>query len=145
MVMDITVNQSLVATLATLVGSFASVEWKDLKQEMYTFKLGKESYLMTLTWTAVAWQVYAVGAVGLILEVSSLFSNVMSVFGLAIIPVLAVFFFNEKMDGLMVMAMVLAIWGFISYVYQNYLESHNSKMKNEKTYNETRDSPERDQ
>lgn len=91
---------------------------------------------MTLTWTAVAWQVFAVGAVGLILEVSSLFSNVMSVFGLAIIPVLAVFFFNEKMDGLMVMAMVLAIWGFISYVYQNYLESHNSKTKNEKTYNE---------
>ncbi|GMN43338.1 hypothetical protein TIFTF001_012541 [Ficus carica] len=85
---------------------------------VYVFlRLGKESDLLTLTWTDVAWQVYAIGVVRLILEVSLLFSNVISVFGLANIPVLVLFFFNEKMDGLMAMAMLLAIWGFTSYVY----------------------------
>lgn len=103
-------------------------------------RLGKESYLLTLTWTAVAWQVYAIGAVGLILEVSSPFSNVTSVLGLAIIPVLALFF-NVKMDGLMAMAMLLALWGFTSYVYQNYLDSRNSKTENQKTDKETGASP----
>lgn len=45
------------------------------------------------------------------------------------------------MDGLEVVAMVLAIWGFISYVYQNYLDSQNSKQK---TDGETKASPERE-
>ncbi|PON39965.1 Purine permease [Parasponia andersonii] len=144
MVMDIIVYQSLVATLATLVGLFASREWMKLKKEMHMFSLGKDSYVMTLVWTIVAWQVYAIGAIGLVLEVSSLFSNVMSVFGLPLIPILAVFFFREKMDGLEVAAMLLAIWGFVSYVYQNYLDSHNSTTENQKTDGDSRASPERE-
>ena len=58
---------------------------------------------------------------------SSLFSNVISVLGLPVIPVLAVIFFHEKLDGVKVISMVLAIWGFISYFYQNYLDDSESK------------------
>ncbi|PON37344.1 Purine permease [Parasponia andersonii] len=89
--MDIAVYKSIVASLVTLVGLFTSGEWKDLRKEMLTFGQGKkESYILTLAWTAIAWQVFKIGALGLILEVSSLFSNVMSVLALAI------FFFHEK-------------------------------------------------
>lgn len=130
-VFDIAVYQSLVASLITFVGLFTSGEWKDLKQEMLSFGLGKDSYIMTLTWTAIAWQVFTIGSLGLILEVSSLFSNVIGVLGLPIVPALSVFFFHEKMDGVKVMAMLLAVWGFISYVYDNYLDSYNSKRKNQ--------------
>ncbi|EXB86564.1 hypothetical protein L484_010628 [Morus notabilis] len=126
-VMDILVYQSLVASLAILVGLFASGDWKGLDEEMNSFELGKLSYVMTLVWTAIIWQLFGIGAIGLILEVSSLFSNVMSVLGLPIVPVLAVFFFHEKMDGIKVMALLLAIWGFISYIYQSYLDDYSSK------------------
>ncbi|XP_010100972.2 probable purine permease 10 isoform X2 [Morus notabilis] len=126
-VMDIIVYQSLVASLAILVGLLASGGWKGLDEEMNSFELGKLSYVMTLVWTAIIWQLYTIGVVGLILEVSALFSNVMIALGLPIVPVLAVFFFHEKMDGIKVMAMFLAIWGFISYIYQNYLDDYCSK------------------
>ncbi|XP_062095083.1 probable purine permease 10 [Humulus lupulus] len=129
-VMDVVVFQSLVATVAILVGLFASSEWSTLKEEMNEFELGKVSYVMTLSWIAIAWQVFFIGIMGLILEISSLFSNVISVFGSPIVPVMAVFFFHEKMDGIKAMALVLAIWGFVSYAYQNYLDDYSSKNDN---------------
>ena len=58
---------------------------------------------------------------------SSLFSNVISVLGLPVIPVLAVIFFHDKMDGVKAISMVLAIWGFISYFYQHYLDDSEAK------------------
>ncbi|XP_024024353.1 purine permease 21 isoform X2 [Morus notabilis] len=134
---DVIVGESLVASLAILVGLFASGEWKGLDEEMNLFGLGKVSYVMTLAWTAVTWQLYGIGAVGLILEVSSLFSNVMSALGLPIVPIFAVFFFHEKMSGIKVMAMFLAIWGFISYIYQNYLDDYSSKKESQNVMRES--------
>uniref|UniRef100_A0A5B6Z551 Probable purine permease n=1 Tax=Davidia involucrata TaxID=16924 RepID=A0A5B6Z551_DAVIN len=130
-VFDMIIYQSLVATVVVLVGLFASEEWKSLNREMEEFELGKLSYVMILVWTAVAWQVFSIGAVGLIFEVSSLFSNVISTLGLPIVPVLAVIFFHDKMDGVKVIAMLLAIWGFVSYIYQHYLEDLKSKAESE--------------
>ncbi|GMJ00641.1 hypothetical protein like AT4G18220 [Hibiscus trionum] len=126
-VFEIVIYQSLVATLAAIVGLFTSGEWKCLSTEMSEFELGKFSYVMTLVETAIASQFFVVGAIGLIFEVSSLFSNAISVLGLPVIPILAVFFFHDRMDAVKVVAMVLAIWGFVSYVYQCYLENNNSK------------------
>ncbi|GAV83300.1 TPT domain-containing protein [Cephalotus follicularis] len=117
-VMELIIYQSTVAVCAVLVGLFASGKWNDLNREMDEFKTGKVSYLMILIWTAISWQVYKIGIVGLIFEISSLFSNAINVFGLPIIPVLAIIFFHEKMDGIKGISMVLAIWGFVSYVYQ---------------------------
>ncbi|GAV83303.1 TPT domain-containing protein [Cephalotus follicularis] len=129
-VMDMIIYQSTVAVCAVLVGLFASGEWSNLNQEMDEFKTGKVSYLMVLIWTAISWQVYGVGLVGLIFEVSSLFSNAIGVFGLPIVPVLAIIFFHEKMDGIKGISMVLAIWGFASYVYQQYLDYQKLKTVN---------------
>ena len=96
---------------------------------MEDFELGKFIYVGTLIWIAIAWQIFNIGAAGLIYEVSSLFSNVISVLGLPVIPVLAVIFFHDKMDGVKAISMVLAIRGFISYFYQNYLDDSESKAK----------------
>ncbi|XP_024027197.1 probable purine permease 10 [Morus notabilis] len=137
-IMDMTLYQSMVATFCALVGLFTSGDWKVLRKEMTGFRLGKFSYVMTLTWTAISWQLCNIGAVGLILEVSSLFSNVISVLSLPVVPVLAVIFFHDKIDGIKVIAMVLATWGLMSYVYQHYIDSRNSKKEN-KRINDTRE------
>ncbi|XWS15943.1 hypothetical protein CRYUN_Cryun34aG0044900 [Craigia yunnanensis] len=126
-VFEMVIYQSLVATSAAIVGLFTSGEWKGLSIEMEEFELGKFSYAMTLIETAIASQFFVVGTIGLIFEVSSLFSNAISVLGLPIIPILAVIFFHEKMDAIKAIAMVLAIWGFVSYVYQCYLDNKSSK------------------
>ncbi|KAJ8761280.1 hypothetical protein K2173_001336 [Erythroxylum novogranatense] len=118
---------SLVSSSAMAVGLFASGEWKSLGNEMESFSLGKASYMLTLIGTAVSWQVFSIGSVGLIFKVSALFSNVIATVGLPVVPVLAVFVFHEKMDGNKVVAMILALWGFVSYAYQHYHGSSEPK------------------
>ncbi|KAL2518201.1 Drug/metabolite transporter superfamily protein [Abeliophyllum distichum] len=121
-VLDMQIYPSFVATCASIVGLFASGEWANLGSEIKGFQEGRVSYVMILVWTAITWQISSVGLLGLIFEVSSLFSNVISTVSLPIIPILAVVFFHDKMDGVKVMALLLAIWGFLSYVYQHYLD-----------------------
>jgi hypothetical protein len=121
-VLNMQIYTALVATFAALVGLFASGEWKDLKGEMDRFQSGQFSYLMTLVWTAVSWQVASIGMVGLIFEVSSLFSNVIGTFALPIVPLFGVMVFHDKMNGVKIIAMLISIWGFASYVYQQYLD-----------------------
>ncbi|KAK4421099.1 putative purine permease 10 [Sesamum alatum] len=120
-VLDMIIYQSLAATCVVIVPLFISGEWSGLKNEMENFELGKVSYVIVLAIIAVSWQVCSIGAVGLIFEVSSLFTNVISTVGLPIVPILAAIFFHEKMDGIKVISIVLAVWGFASYVYQHYL------------------------
>ncbi|KAK9706926.1 hypothetical protein RND81_07G161200 [Saponaria officinalis] len=121
---DMIVYPAIVASCAAVVGLFASGEWKTLNSEMHQFELGKLSYVMTLVWTALMWQLYSIGMTGLINKMSSLFSNAVATLGLPIVPVLAVIFFHDAMDGIKVVAMLLAIWGFVSYGYQQYLDHY---------------------
>ncbi|KAH9627388.1 hypothetical protein KSS87_001227 [Heliosperma pusillum] len=108
--------------LFILLGQTAAV----LLGRLYYNNGGKSKWMATLVqvvvWTALTWQLYSIGIVGLINKVSSLFSNVVATLGLPIVPVLAVIFFHDSMDGVKVVAMVLAIWGFVSYGYQQYLD-----------------------
>ncbi|KAJ4836388.1 hypothetical protein Tsubulata_021510 [Turnera subulata] len=126
-VLDMQIYPSFVATCGCVVGLFASGEWRTLRNEMNQYQEGRVSYLMTLIWTAVTWQISSIGLLGLIFEVSSLFSNVISTLALPIVPVLAVVFFHDKMNGVKVIALLLAIWGFLSYIYQHYLDDAKSK------------------
>ncbi|XVF40211.1 hypothetical protein PTKIN_Ptkin01aG0093300 [Pterospermum kingtungense] len=121
-VMDLIIFQSLIASTATSIGFFASGEWKLSRTEIDGYALGKVSYVMTLVWTAVAWQVFNFGGVALIFEVSALFSNVIGALGLPITPIAAIFLFHDKINGMKGITMVLAFWGFLSYAYQHYLD-----------------------
>lgn len=121
------INSSFATTCGCVVGLFASGERNGLSKEMNEYEGGRVSYLMTLIWTAVTWQVSSAGLLGLVFEVSSLFSNVISTLSLPLIPVLAVIFFHDKMNGVKAIAMLLAIWGFLSYIYQHYLHDYESK------------------
>ena len=55
---------------------------------------------------------------------SSLYSNVISTVSLAITPIAnyTVFLFHDKMNGVKIISMLMALWGFASYIYQNYLD-----------------------
>ncbi|KAD2132541.1 hypothetical protein E3N88_41787 [Mikania micrantha] len=128
-VLEMQIYPSMVAACGSMVGLFVSGEWTGLKTEMNGYKKGSVSYIMTLVWTAIAWQICSVGILGLIFEVSSLFTNVISTLGLPVVPVLAVIFFGDKMDGVKAIALVVAIWGSVSYVYQHYLDDLKLKAK----------------
>jgi hypothetical protein len=118
-VLNMQIYTAFVATFACLIGL--------LKGEMDSFQSGQFSYLMTLVWTSVSWQVASIGMVGLIFEVSSLFSNVISIFALPIVPLFGVMVFHDEMNGVKIIAMLISIWGFISYVCQHYLDNKKAR------------------
>ncbi|KAL3615172.1 hypothetical protein CASFOL_040833 [Castilleja foliolosa] len=120
-VLNMVVYQSLVASCVVMVALFVSGELWDLRGEMESFEMGELLYVVVVATIAVGWQVYSIGTVGLIFEVSSLFSNVISTVGLPVVPVLAAIFFDEKMDMNKAISMFLGVWGFVNYNYQNYL------------------------
>ncbi|KAK4399321.1 Purine permease 21 [Sesamum angolense] len=68
--------------------------------------------------------------VSLMLKISSLFANVVSTMNVPVVPVLAVVVFRDKMSGLKIVAMLLAVWGSLSYVYQQYLDDAKSRADN---------------
>lgn len=121
-VLEMQIYTALVATAVSVAGLFASGEWKTLQGEMGSFTAGKSAYVMTLVWTAIAWQICSVGVVGLVFVVSSLFSNVISTLSLAITPIASVMILHDKMNGVKIIAMLMAIWGFSTYIYQNYVD-----------------------
>lgn len=136
-VLEMQIYTSFVASCVSLIGLFASGEWKTLRGEMHSFGKGSVSYVMTLVWTAITWQVCSVGVVGLVFVVSSLFSNVISTVALAVSPIAAFIVFHDKMNGVKIIAMLLALWGFVCYSYQNYLDD--SKVR--KAQSNVKDAP----
>ncbi|KAD3337827.1 hypothetical protein E3N88_33348 [Mikania micrantha] len=128
MVLNMIIYQSLVASTVTIIALFVSGQWHNLHVDMASFGLGKIMYIVIMVCIAISWQIATIGGVGLIFEVSSLFSNVINTLALPIIPILAVIIFHEKMNGMKVIATVLAIWGFASYVYQHYLDDHGNDL-----------------
>ncbi|GFP90467.1 probable purine permease 11 [Phtheirospermum japonicum] len=130
-VLEMQIYTAVVATCVAVVGLFASGEWGTLRGEMGSFAAGRVSYVMTLVWTAVAWQVCSVGVVGLIFVVSSLFSNVISTLSLAVTPIASLVVFRDNMNGVKIIAMLMAIWGFASYIYQNYLDDVETEEESE--------------
>nr|KJB45847.1 hypothetical protein B456_007G332500 [Gossypium raimondii] len=128
-VFEMQIYTSLVSSFVCLLGLFLSLEFMDLKSEMEKFDEGKVIYVVSLIGIALAWQICTVGVVGLIYLVSSLFSNVVSMLSLPFVPVVGVLLYKEKMDAIKVLAMLFTLWGFASYIYQQYLDDKKSKKK----------------
>ncbi|KAI3916379.1 hypothetical protein MKW92_028985 [Papaver armeniacum] len=126
-VLEMTIYASLFATFACLVGIFASGEWKGLKKEMSEYGDGPVYYVMTLVGIAVFWQVYSVGIFGLVFEASPLFCNVVNTVGLPVVPIFGVMFFHDKFNGVKLVSMLLSCWGFVSYMYQHYIDQQRNK------------------
>ncbi|KAG8066012.1 hypothetical protein GUJ93_ZPchr0004g39360 [Zizania palustris] len=115
------------AACVSVAGLFISGEWSTLTPEMDGYKKGKVAYAMTLAWTAISWQLTTMGMMGLVATVSSLFTNVISTVAMPLCPVIAVIFLGDRMDGVMILAMLIGIWGFLSYIYQHYLDDAKAK------------------
>ncbi|CAN4082080.1 unnamed protein product [Withania somnifera] len=119
----------LFVTVTSIIGLFASGNWHNLETEMEEYGTGKLSYVINLVCTAISWQLYAVGSVGLVFKASALFSNVIINLGSSIGPIFAMVFLKDKMSGLKVFSLLLGIWGYASYIYQHYLDDLEAQVK----------------
>ncbi|KAL3516782.1 hypothetical protein ACH5RR_023684 [Cinchona calisaya] len=105
---------SLVATCISTIGLFASGEWRTLHGEMNAFSTGRLSYVTTLVWTAYSF----VGSHS----------------------VAALIVFRDKMNGVKIIATLMALRGFTSYIYQNYIDNSKARKTRANAEGATNDS-----
>ncbi|CAM0903125.1 unnamed protein product [Alopecurus aequalis] len=132
-VLRVQLCSNIVASMMCVCGLFASGEWRTIPGEMAAFKDGRARYVATLVGMAVSWQAASVGSLRLITRVSALFAAVTGTVALPLVPVFAVVLFGDKMTGIKAVAMLMAVWGFLSYVYQHYLDGRQAAKGKEET------------
>lgn len=89
---------------------------------------------MVLVFSAIVWQGFFLGAIGIIFCASSLLSGIVIAVLLPVTEILAVIFYHEKFQAEKGVALALSLWGFVSYFYgeRKYSKQKESEMKNEK-------------
>lgn len=120
LVMEMQFIMSLSATVFCTVGMLINRDFQTLHREADEFYLGKFDYSMALIWAAVAWQLFYIGIFGVTSLASSLLSGVIIAAMIPVTEVLSVVLFHEKFSAEKGMALVLALWGFTSYLYGEY-------------------------
>lgn len=88
-----------------------------ISTEAKQYGIGETNYYMVIISFAVVMQCFFLGRVGTVLYSSALLTGIVVDVLLPVTVVLAIIFFNEPFTGDKAVALVLAIWGFASYVY----------------------------
>ncbi|CAN1189004.1 Purine permease 3 [Linum perenne] len=122
LVMEMQLIISLFATLFNFFGMIVfSSELQGMGEEAAGFQMGgKVGYWFILICSAIVWQCFFIGAVGVLSCGSSLLSGILIATFLPVTEILAVFIYNEKFGAEKAVALILSIWGFVSYFYGEY-------------------------
>ena len=97
--------------------------------EMREYQLGVGMYIAVLTFSAVVWQFFYLGAAGVIYYGSSLLSGIIIALALPATEILAVIFYREKFQVEKALSLGLSLWGFLSYFYGEARESTKQKKR----------------
>ncbi|XP_009783837.1 purine permease 3-like [Nicotiana sylvestris] len=133
LVLEIQMVMCFAATAFCTVGMIANKDFQAMSREAKQFNLGEARYYTVIVWTAIIWQCFFVGVIGVIYCSSSLMSGVMIAVLLPVTEVLAVVFFNEKFSGEKGLALFLSLWGFVSYFYGEFRQTKKQKNKSSET------------
>ncbi|KAK7282860.1 hypothetical protein RIF29_11950 [Crotalaria pallida] len=115
------------ASLFNIVGMIINNDFKVISREAKHFGLGEANYYVVLVGTAILWQAFFLGAIGVIYCASSLLSGIIIAVMLPITEVLAVVFYKEKFKAEKGVSLILSVWGFAYYFYGEYKQA--KKMK----------------
>ncbi|RZC64737.1 hypothetical protein C5167_008430 [Papaver somniferum] len=108
------------ATIFCVIGMLVNKDFQVIPREANDFELGKAMYYILMVLTAITWQLFNVGIVGVISYTSALFYGILTSVLVPFTGVAAVIFCHESFTGLKGMALALCLWGFCSYFYGEY-------------------------
>ncbi|CAL5063959.1 unnamed protein product [Urochloa decumbens] len=107
----------LTATVFTAVGMLVNNDFHAIPEEARQFGFGRSGYYLLLAGSAATYQCFFLGTIGAIFFGSALLSGVIMTVLIPVTEVLAVMLFNEPFNGTKGVALVLSLWGFVSYFY----------------------------
>ncbi|GMN40079.1 hypothetical protein TIFTF001_009307 [Ficus carica] len=105
-----------------------------ISREAKKFELGETKYYVVLVWSAIIWQGFFLGAIGVIFCASSLLSGIVISVLLPVTEILAVIFYQESFQAQKGVSLALSLWGFVSYFYGEFKHDKKNK-KNKKEHN----------
>ncbi|XP_009603730.1 purine permease 3-like [Nicotiana tomentosiformis] len=129
LVLEIQMVMCFAATAFCTVGMIINNDFQAISREAKQFNLGEARYYTVVIWTAIIWQCFFVGVIGVIYCSSSLMSGVMIAVLLPVTEVLAVVFYRENFSGEKGLALFLSLWGFVSYFYGEFRQTKKQKNK----------------
>ncbi|XP_057442494.1 purine permease 1-like [Lotus japonicus] len=127
LVMEIQLVMCFFATLFCTVGMIINNDFKVIPREAREYELGETKYYIVLVWSAIMWQFFFLGAIGVIFCASSLLSGITIAAILPVTEVLAVIIYKENFQAEKGLALVLSLWGFVSYFYGEFEEARKKK------------------
>ncbi|KAL3514236.1 hypothetical protein ACH5RR_026953 [Cinchona calisaya] len=117
LVLEIQLVLCFSATLFCTVGMLVNKDFQGMPKEARAYELGEAKYYVVITWGAIIWQFFFLGAIGVIFCASSLLCGIVIALLLPVTQILAVIFFHEKFQAEKGVALVLSLWGFVSHFY----------------------------
>ncbi|KAJ1424724.1 Purine nucleobase transmembrane transport [Sesbania bispinosa] len=136
LVMEIQSVTCFFATLFCTVGMIINNDFEVIPREVRNFDLGEVNYYVVLVASAIMWQAFFLGAIGVIFCASSLLSGILIALLLPVTEVLAVIFYKEKFQAEKGVSLILSLWGFFSYFYGEIKQGKEMKKKNSITETE---------
>ncbi|XP_019174181.1 PREDICTED: purine permease 3-like [Ipomoea nil] len=133
-VLEFQMIMGFVGTIFSTVGMIINKDFEVIPREAREFELGVTKYYVLAVFTAIVWQFFFVGALGVISYGSSLLSGVIVAVLLPVTEMLAVIFYHEKFEAEKGIALFLSIWGLVSYFYGDI---KNTKKDNDQSSAET--------
>ncbi|KAK1367047.1 putative purine permease [Heracleum sosnowskyi] len=127
LVMEIQVYINLFATLFGTVGMLINNDFKAIPKEARNFDLGVTKYYTILVCCGILSQFFTIGLGGVIFCASSLLSGIVIAVLLPVTEVLAVLLYKEKFQAQKAVALVLSLWGFVSFFYGEIKHSQKTK------------------
>eukprot|EP01018_Ginkgo_biloba_P005060 Gb_02956 [translate_table: standard] len=127
LVVEMQVVMSASATVACTVGMVVNKDFQAIHGEAKGFDLGEVNYYLVVVFSAISRQLFFVGLFGVTFLATSLMSSILVTALIPVTQILGVIIFHEKFSGEKAMAMLLALWGFTSYLYGEYRKSKKSK------------------
>ncbi|KAE9608312.1 hypothetical protein Lal_00025817 [Lupinus albus] len=116
-VLEQQVMVSLFAFLFTTIGVIVSGGFQGMKSEAESFKGGKSAYELVLIWSAITFQFGVLGGTAVIFLASTLLAGVLNAARTPITSIGGVWLLNDPMSGFKILSLVIAIWGFGSFIY----------------------------
>ncbi|CAM6116934.1 unnamed protein product [Calypogeia fissa] len=105
------------ATLFTTSGILIAGDFQKVPAQAKSFKHGPGAYYEVLVWSAITYQLGILGSVGCLYLASTLLAGVLNAGRVPVTAIAAVICFNDPMSGFKILAIVLTVWSFASYMW----------------------------
>nr|GMD91269.1 purine permease 3-like [Ipomoea batatas] len=115
------------ATCFCTIGMIINKDFQAIPREARGFEIGEGKYYVVIVGSAVLWQLFFMGVVGVSCFGSSLLSGIIISALIPVTEMLGILLYQEKFRPEKGVSLALALWGFVSYFYGEFKISKESK------------------